>query len=555
MNSLDSFLSAIRSRLNLRRAVRAGLWAVIGAGALVLAAALVWVWRGYAVPRYWYGIGAGAAALAAVAGALLRRAGNQEAAEFADEFFQLKDSVVSRRRFAAEAKEGGYYDLQASATEAAVRPLDARGVPVPWPRALVTGAGVLVLACGLTAFKKTDPRILEKLAEEVRTQDRMEEIKEQLQKLVEELEKSTGSEEERAAIDPEELRKYVKELESTKDLAEALKQLAKLEGKLDKAAAALEQRRNEELMKKAGEELAKEEDPQARALADKLKQEKFKDAAKDLEKFKQEKDQNKKMSDRRRDSAKLKAAAKRMAAAARQQKSNRQKQNGQKNEDGSNDDKDKSAQKDQSQESDPSDELAEELEQLEMDADQHDKDMEELEEGEKLGKIDLSKLEKSDQDGEKLRLKLDKLGKDLTKMGLKKDAQSKLKMLSKKAGQSQNYLQGMAQSPFHQPGGREPGKGTWEDTRDQKDPLKDNGQTTQLKGQKGEGPSVVKVEAVDDGTGVSRRKGQGIKEGSKKQFESFVQREDVPEDVKDGVKHYFESLHAATPEEKPAEGK
>lgn len=543
MKPVDSFLNAVRLRLNRNRAFRAGLWAVIAGAGVLLIICCLYIMKGYAVPRYWYGIAAGASVVGAIAGALIRRATVAETTEFADNFFGLKDTIVSQRRFEAEHRSGGYYDLQAEQTEASVRPLDAAKVPFVCPRGLATAAGVLVLACGLTAFKSTDQEILDRIKQEEITQERVEETKRELEEMIKELEKS-ADEDEQKLLNPDQLREFVEQLKSTKDLAEAMRQLADLERKLDKAAKALEQRRDTELLKKAGAELEKEEDPQARELAKNLKNEQFKQAAKDLEKLKPSQEKDKKIAEKRKESAKLKATAKRMAAAARSQKSSQSKNS---KENGEGQEKNQTAQDSKAQEQE--DELSEELEQLEQDADQYDESLEELEELEKLGKIDMSKMEKSDQDGEKLRVRLDKLGKDLAKLGMKGDAQKKLLTMSKKAGQCQGYMQGLSPSPFANPGGKKPGDGTIESVRNQKDELKDNGQTTQLKGQKGTGPSLTKIEAADDGTGTSTAEKKAVKEGFRKQFESFVQREDVPEDVKDGVKQYFEALHAAEPAE------
>lgn len=557
MQPLDSFLLAVRHRLNKNRAARALLWAMTAGAGVLLVIALIYVWQGYEVPRYWYGIAAGATAIGGLAGALARRATVAEASEFADGYFKLKDTIVSRRRFEAEHKEGGYYDLQAQQTGDAVRPLDAKSVPFVWPQKLAAAAFVLTMACALTAFKSTDQAILDRMKAEKQTEGRMEEIKKALEEAIKELEKSADTEEEKKTLEPDQLREFVKQLESTKELAEALKQLANLERKLDNAAKALDQKRNEQLMKRVGEELEKEEDPQARELAKKLKNEQFKEAAKDVERMKPEDEKlskDKKLSEKRKEAAKLKAAAKRMAAAARQQKSSQSKNSKEGDE---NNEKSQTAQMSKAEDQD--DELSEDLEKLEMEADEYDQDLEELEEGEKLGKIDLSKLEKSDQDGEKLRVRLDKLGKNLSKMGMKSDAKKKLLTMSKKAGQCQSFMQGLCESPFANPGGLKPGDGTVESSRDKKDKLEDNKNTTQLKGLKGSGPSITKIEAADDGTGVSRLKAEAKERAFKKQFESFVQREDVPEDVKDGVKLYFESLHAAEPVggggAKPADGK
>ena len=49
----------------------------------------------------------------------------------------------------------------------------------------------------------------------------------------------------------------------------------------------------------------------------------------------------------------------------------------------------------------------------------------------------------------------------------------------------------------------------------------------------------------------SHRKGTARQREFKHQFESFVQREDVPEAVRDGVKQYFEIIHEADTETAP----
>ena len=123
---------------------------------MLLLIALIYIGRGYEVPRYWYGIAAGTTAIGGLAGALARRASVAEASEYADGFFKLKDIIVSRRRFEAEQKAGGYYDLQAQQTVEAVRSLDVKSVPFVWPQKLAAAALALTMACVLTAFKSTE---------------------------------------------------------------------------------------------------------------------------------------------------------------------------------------------------------------------------------------------------------------------------------------------------------------------------------------------------------------------------------------------------------------
>src|SRR5688572_30058932 len=104
MKTVDSFLNSVRRRMNKNRACRSLLWAVIAGSGVLLAVALMYVLRGYEVPRYWYAIGGGVTALGAIAGAVARRATSAEASVFADGFFGLKDTIVSQRRFESEHK-------------------------------------------------------------------------------------------------------------------------------------------------------------------------------------------------------------------------------------------------------------------------------------------------------------------------------------------------------------------------------------------------------------------------------------------------------------------
>ena len=65
----------------------------------------------------------------------------------------------------------------------------------------------------------------------------------------------------------------------------------------------------------------------------------------------------------------------------------------------------------------------------------------------------------------------------------------------------------------------------------------------QLQGQKGSGPSDTMVEDTDSGTGISSRRAKAVKRSFAQQVEQFVQRDDVPEEMKLGVREYFERIH------------
>ncbi len=158
-------------------------------------------------------------------------------------------------------------------------------------------------------------------------------------------------------------------------------------------------------------------------------------------------------------------------------------------------------------------------------------------------------LEKAD-DGEKADEcceQCDKLGNELKKLAICRRAESRLCKLCRCCGECQSNV--AVASP--NAGGLKAGWGTNTARRNERDALVDNGQTTQLKGLKGSGPSLTSVEAADSGSGVSHRRGAARQREFKHQFESFVQREDVPEAVRDGVKQYFEIIHEADKDASP----
>ena len=77
------------------------------------------------------------------------------------------------------------------------------------------------------------------------------------------------------------LRKMLKELKTTTDLKEAMRQYAALERRVAQSTTVLDQRGDEQLLARAEDELFKEHEH--RQLADRLKTQKYKDAAKRLQ--------------------------------------------------------------------------------------------------------------------------------------------------------------------------------------------------------------------------------------------------------------------------------
>ncbi|MCF6312020.1 MAG: hypothetical protein L3J39_06175 [Verrucomicrobiales bacterium] len=559
---VQSFTRAVRSRLNRFRFLDLFLRAFAIGTTVLLLVGLYYILRGHAVPKFYYGLALGLIITASLLWFAARRWTRDQAAHFADRFFGLKDSISSYLHFKEQNKSGEFYQLQAEASIDSVTQLKPESISYHWSRRLLSLCAVLLLAAGLTAFKKPSSEVLEQIRIATETTAKTEEINQHLEELIDELEK-TLDEDEKGELKPDQLRQLVKEMEKTSDRKEAMKQYAELERQLRKAARKLEQRKNEQLMAKAGEELQK--DQESKKLGKKLSEKKFREAAKDLEKLAEAANQpQRKLSEQRKQLARVKAAAQRMAAAAKA--ANRKGSTSSKSKSGAKSTSSAAANQSKSSgngkgesgtgsgSSGSSGESMEELlAQLDQSAKALDKNLKNAQQEIKLnGKLSKKSLGQCNSSRSSLLSKFDKLNASLCKMGSKRDAKLKLLSMCKKIGQCQGYLnkpgaQSLAQclKPGSKPGGKKAGVGSVESRRDGMGEAFDQGELTQLSGTKGSGPSQSTVESADDGSGVSSRRTTAKRREFKKQLESFVQREDVPDDVKEGVKQYFMQIHQA----------
>ena len=555
---IEKFVAAVRRQVNRHRLWTALIWAVALGAAAVVGVGLYYTLQGYAVPGVWIVCTAAAAFAIAVAGWVLRRLNTERASHYADRFFGLQDSVTSYRHFAAQDRHDGYYALQARNTTDRVADLDHREISYRLPRRLsVAALGLLAFAVFL-GMRGPSEEVKQRLALEEFTQEATAAINEELADLVEELKKETADLAEEKLLEPDKLRRWVEELKQTRDQKEALRQYARLERKLNKARLALNRRKDEQLLERAAKELKKS--PQTKSLAEKLEQKKYEKAAAQLEKMKP---QAKKSAEknhiekRRRELARLKAMSQRLAAAAQSSKSPSQgnkssaKQNNKSNK--QNKSGNSSAGKNSSSKGGNNggsgsgdSELGETIEDLADAVDELD-DM--LERAGELKKCDEKTLNKCQSCQGSVCDQLANLSKCLKRLGTCRRADKKLCKLKRSCSKCQGKLcKNGCCSGSCPSNGLNPGWGSNTAKRDQTDVLLDNGQTTQLKGTKGQGPSMTATESADSGSGVSTRRGKATQREFRRQAESFVQREDVPEQVKQGVKRYFEIIHQNEPE-------
>lgn len=559
---IKQFTQSVRLRLNRFRFLDLFLRAFAGGTAVLLIICLYYVLRGYAVPKFYFGACAGLIAGTSILWFVARRWSRDQAAQFADRFFGLKDSLSSYLHFQDHHKSGGFYELQAQASQDSITDLKSEAIPYQWPRRLVSLSAVLLLATGLCAFKDPSTAVLEQLRVEAETESKTEEINSHLEELIDELEKSLDDEE-KAELNPDRLRQMVKELDKTADQKDAMRQYAELERQLRKAAQKLEQRKNEQLMAKVGQELQK--DQQSKAMGKKLAEKKFREAAKEMEKMAESVDQPKqKLTEQRKALARVKAASQRMASAAKA--ANRKGSSSSKSKSGAQSASKASASQSQSSakgsgqsgagtgsSGSGGEGMEDLLSQLDQSVKNLDKSLKNAAQEIKLnGKISKKSLGQCNSSRSAMLSNFDKLNASLCKMGSKKDAQLKLLSMCRKIGQCQSFLcnsKSMSLSqclkPGSKPGGKKAGNGSVESRREGMGEAFDQGGLAQLSGTKGSGPSQSTVESADDGSGASSRGTTAKRREFKKQMESFVQREDVPDDVKEGVKQYFMQIHRA----------
>lgn len=525
------FLQAVTARLNRSLALRS----LLAASLVTAIAAILWAlgWRafGYAAPRLGYLLIAAATLLGFGLRVVLTRRGVAQSAAFADQHFHLKDAITSFLDFNSRpAHDAPVYQLQQLSVESALTDKNPRSIPLAIRPRRVWLAIALVLAATGLALLPHSARVRQQLRSQQVTLERSSQIQSELEKAVEEI-IAQMSEKERELLKPETLRAWVKELDPTKDQRDLMKQVARFEQKISASLTGLEARKDEEILKLAAAELSESQLADAKQLGKKLDDKNFEDAKQQLTDLKPgatkplTPEEMKKLLEK---SAKLKELSRRMANGARKRdfgKTPPQANPNQPNADAK-----------------EMDEMLQDLEQAANAADQDLQDQD-PDDGARAGK-----LEKLDAKLGKLDAKLGQLGQRLGKLGAKDKARARMKALGKLAGQAQQFASGQAQMLGLAPqlaenGGLKPGTGHSDAKRKDQDASQDNHNLAQLNGQQGQGESKSSVEEADSGTGIAGRGPTEKSRDFRKQAESLVHRDDVPEDLKQGIREYFQRVH------------
>ncbi len=506
--NITAFLASVRARLHQARFIQTLSWVLLALSLCLCLWCVFWIVQGYAVPKSGYLAAVIALPVTAMLAWLLGRVSTRIAARAADTHFHLKDALSSHLGFNAEGRQGDLIRLQAETTAARVSALSPAGIPVTWPRRVLAAAAVLSLACLVMGFRKATPAVIERLAIEEDTALKTEEINRELEKEVEDL---IASVKDKELIQPDEWRRWVKELQETKDPKEAMRQYAMLERRMAEAAQKLNQRDTEQLLAKTAQEM--QQAAELKPVAKNLAEQNYRKAAEQLRQMKLSADARK-PAEAQKELAKLKSAAQRMAAAARnfQQRSGQGSQPGQ----------------------DGMDRQMLALEQA----------VNELQNQLQQPNPNASQCQSCQSQANQL---LESLCQSLCQSAAKKECQKKLLALGQCLSQCQSCLGDKeCQSPFAKPGGKGIGSSSIANRREESDPALNNSNQQQLTGIKGSGPSDTTTEAANEGSGHATRTAQARETVWKHQMESFIQREDIPSEVKEGVKEYFKGIQQVT---------
>ncbi|MBP8304423.1 MAG: cell envelope integrity protein TolA [Phycisphaerae bacterium] len=556
---IDRFIQEVRARLNCHLLMALLVKGLCGGGGVLTAIALVCCLAGRRVALFWYPLVAILALGLTLAVWVRTRRSLDDAAIHLDAYFGLKDGVRSYRGFSQAGQHGDLYDLQADQTRLAVAGTTGDGVKAGWPvRSLLAFVVLMIASLWLTSRAGPPPAAAQTQDLVVDVGPEAEQLNTEIREALEQIQEQVKADQIDQKIAPEELQKMAHELKAPADLKEALRQYSRLESQLNRMLPRLEQRKDEQVYKKMGEALQRSD--ATKGLGRDLAQRKYKEAGQELARLKI--DQGAPPERKAGQLDKIRDLAQRMAHEARQQNVSSKAadlaqrldqaaremakaqansgnrpgaqgprssgQGGQGSGSGSTGSEGSGSEGAEAGVNDALEEMADHLSDLDSEC---------------KAKSAIQDLCKSLSDGQ---------SKMCNGSGdCKGDGKGKGKGECKGEGQGEGQGNGSCDCAGNGSGdgGLKPGTGSSSNVNTTKDKPLTSGQQSQLKGIKGQGPSIRTTEAATDGSGSSLGSMDVKAKAYEHQFEDFVRREDVSETVKAGVKAYFEDIH------KTAEGR
>ncbi|MEN0020134.1 MAG: hypothetical protein AAF747_04525 [Planctomycetota bacterium] len=543
--SVREAVDAARRIVNRRLLVRSLAIACTAVGAAACVAAASFAIAGTGVPLIVYAVAVVLLAGTTAALWLACRRDETRVAATIDDKFALRDGVRTAVAFESASDVGGYETLQTHWTRDRLCEIDASKLVAPPRGRLLASAIALPVIAMLLGFAPESEAVKRERAQRADTIALAEELNKGIKDMVEE-ELASADEEEAEHLDPDEVRELVDKLEASSEEAELLRQYAEMEQELASKAASLDAASLEGLLAEAAAQLSSS--PESADLGEALSQQNLEQAARELDEFKLKAEVSEEALDRKRaELKKLASLAKRLAEAARKHDARGSRASSTSTNSDSRQ-ATSSANGDQARdgrvsEGDAVDREMDEAERLAQQIRELEEAVREAEES--LGKCsngqctssDLDRLARSSRNAND---SLQRMSDSLRRSSARRSAQSRLSRMASMLSRSQSAVAGQRQSPFA--GGQQAGQGSSDRQRDGQE--REDGQGTELAaGAKSSGPSQTSIEEADSGDGVSGLRGSATTADFARQFESFIERPDVPAEVKDGVKLYLENIH------------
>ena len=511
MNFINNFIKKVGLRLWTNSCLRLFGRISIFTTITILILSLFFIFQGQAVDRSFILPIAIFAIVSLAVAALLRYPKKHESSAFADRFFEINDALTSVSDFNENEGESEvekqFKQLHLKQTIELCSKQDVTRIAINLPiRSVAVSLLLLLISSWLYSFNDS-PSVRQNKLEKLTIEEASKASKKLIQLELTKLEESLN-EKEKELYSAKELREMVERLRSTSDKKDALKQYAKLEQKVNELTERMKLRDDEKLLAELAKKLQKNRDSEK--LGELLSKNSYKKATKELDKLKNcsslSLKQQKKMAD------KLKQMAKQMKNTADQLKANQS-----------------TLKKNIASLSKASDAMQKALKRA----------MQEMIQNQSVSQECQQKGDKSRKESNN---SLSEMIEGLKKIGTKSSFQKKMKAMKNALSNAQRMI--AKPGRLLQGAQKKAGMGSVASKNQEAAYFLEPGYDTQLQGVKGQGKSVFQVEDSQSGSGVSQQRiSKTRKIDFKKQVESFIGRNDIPQPMKNGVKAYFKTVH------------
>lgn len=495
-HKIKSFITAGHEHLNAVKRQRAGLWALLIFGFIALIVESIFIVRGYRVPRLILLIPLFISLVVASWMYIKTRYSNHQAIQKMDQFFQLKEGLVTANEQLNTSKKSAFRELQIQHTEKVLSQCDPLHLRTKIPKKMILlSAGLIVISLGLLWVEdslavqqaRADDTAMLQLSADV-----IDEVEETFEEILNKADEETA-----ALLENEKLKELIESMEAQTDRLVVMRKLSEIDQQIAKMQSEMDTRADENYLQELGEQLRQSKE--TASLGDALSQRDYRKAAAELNNMQLgENNSAKKQKNLESLGARIGEIEKTMSNSQSGSRRNAQ-------------------------------ELNRQIKKMSQ---------EQKKEG-TCSKECQCKLNQSickNKDG-------------MQKLGARKEAESALDQLRKQLQQCQSAMEGRQPS-----NGLQAGNGVDRAFRSPDEQSPAIGNFEQLSGQLNEGESESVIEQAETGSGVTSESLQKNRPSEyKQQVETFVRREDIPEEVKQGVKIYFKQIHKMENNEEGAE--